>query len=447
MSVRIKQNYHDKLRDMKPIVIGKKVPSKAQRAMGAKVRDPIIIPPLNTDIVYSSKLPKYRIPKGLQALDDKILPETFNWRHENSDVLKPQNQMVCGSCWAIATASAVSDAFTISNLVDWKPKLSTTWILSCYPQNQCSGGNPSILLGNIQAEGIAGDSCVDYSWCSRNGNCNGKGERHFTEGFEMSSLIPPCGCYDPGRDTHYIYKIENAQQLYIGAPGVNKDNIASIVKKHIYQHGPILAGFIVYKNFINADFVDGLYVERMHHEKDKVIFRDNTEDDYVGSHLICILGWGVQKNVQISETEKTDVPFWYCRNSWGEKWNGDGYFKMPMYPYNKIVQFEKQVTIISDDGTQQQGGGILTFTVNTKPETYTFEQIPVSYKNNLEQSDDFYKKENKPNKRSSSNKKVLPNDSEPSNNTSSLKSSRFRYITMIILAVALLYIFLYRKLR
>lgn len=57
--------------------------------------------------------------------------------------------MLCGSCWAISAAGIVADNHVVSETVNWKPDLSTTWCLSCYPQSQCQGGNPALLYEDI----------------------------------------------------------------------------------------------------------------------------------------------------------------------------------------------------------------------------------------------------------------------------------------------------------
>jgi hypothetical protein len=63
-----------------------------------------------------------------------------------------------------------------------------------------------------------------------------------------------------------------------------------------------------------------------------------------GLHAVSIVGWGIAKNVQYDNDKYGDVPYWHCRNSWGSNWGYEGgYFKIAMYPFNKIAQFDKQV--------------------------------------------------------------------------------------------------------
>ena len=89
-------------------------------------------------------------------------------------------------------------------------------------------------------------------------------------------------------------------------------------------------------------------------------------ENYVGSHAVAIIGWGEEKGVIIDDKgTRKDIPYWYCRNSWTEKWGDGGYFKMPMFPYNKISQFDKIVVIKTPQGNVQGGGMVLIKALGT----------------------------------------------------------------------------------
>ena len=372
-SLQINHNYEQKLREAQPTFFASKTIKPPPGVMGDISTIPqIIIPPLNTNIQFN--IPNFQLSqnRGLAALEIPI-PTNFNWRTNAKDkgkeglIVTPGNQMLCGSCWAIASAGVISDNFVVSGMVDWYPNLSTTWILMCYKQNQCQGGNPAKAFTDIATGGLVSNHCIDYSWCSKNNNCHVDPTKHFTpdKNFNLSTLIPDkCGCYDDSE--FFYYQIaDNSQNISIGAGDVTEANITSLVQKHILQYGPVLGGFIVFKNFMHGDFTKingGVYLENVSYDGGKMVFdpTQSTAANYMGSHAIAIIGWGTEPNVVVdAQGTKKDVPYWYCRNSWTENWGDGGYFKMAMYPYNKIAQFDAKVILNTPQGNVQGGGMVM----------------------------------------------------------------------------------------
>lgn len=356
----------------------------------------MIIPPINTDIRFTGIAP-VNIAEHSRAMSDMQVevPDEFNWREsfatDTSDIKKkklliskPGNQALCGSCWAISGAGIVADNFVVNNQVDWSPNLSTTYTLSCYPQMKCSGGDPAQLFVNAANTGLVSNHCIDYSWCLKNPLCNGSALKHFNatkEGADpshtnLSDLVPPCGCYCTD-DDHLVYKIDNdIRRMTIGSGGVTKDNIALAIKQHIYSYGPVLGGFLVFNNFMSGAFSKvngGVYLERGVYDQGELHFSDDqiNGSQFKGGHAVAVIGWGVEKNILVDNGGKrADVPYWYVRNSWTENWADGGYFKMAMYPFNKMSQFENTVTVYANDGTTplHTGGGFVIIKA-TKPPT------------------------------------------------------------------------------
>ena len=101
----------------------------------------------------------------------------------------------------MSTSSAVSDTFAAAGYPN--PMCSATYVLGCLNTGQvgCGGGNPGLLVKDISEQGIASDSCVDYSFCSKitGGDC---------------SQVPGCGCYDPS-GSHNLYFITNPKLLAV----------------------------------------------------------------------------------------------------------------------------------------------------------------------------------------------------------------------------------------
>ena len=414
MSISLERGYQEGLDTAVPIYFGSqwvKPPAGAQAE--ERVEPSLIIPPINTNIDFSM-LPTFQLEshQGLAALSEQPLETTFNWRDGPYDEKKgrfnpsyklrtkmallstPSNQRLCGSCWAVASASVVSDSFVISDVVDWKPNLSASFCLACYPQHQCRGGNPAKLLTDISYGGIVSNHCTDYSWCSENKWCNGDALKHFKTQHEhmtatqLNALIPNCGCLENG--DFYSFLVDSnpgPQQLSIGMNDMHADEIVHTIKTHIRHKGPMIGAFLVFKNFMKGYFTKGkpnkgLYLENAIYNSDgTVTYKTLNPDTYVGSHAVSIIGWGVEKDVQVDDSgKKQDVGFWFVRNSWTSKWGDKGYFKMPMFPVNNLSQFDKVISINSPTG-EVQGGGMIVFETSKAPTKLRFAQVAAKFAN------------------------------------------------------------------
>ena len=418
-------NYNQIVANNKPYVVNKN-PSESGVFTASKVNpQSIIIPPLNADIKFTAVLPSLTANEypGFRGIEEKAIPENFNWRQngdpkKRANITKPPNQMLCGSCWAVASATIISDNFVVSGITNGNPQLSVTYILACpdTKQNQCKGGNPALLMKTLgSGKELVTKHCIDYSWCGSNSVCNGSAKGHFqAESMNISQLIPPCGCYTDIE--HLLYFIKDTSKT---VNATSQDDL-NVIKHHIMNVGPVLAGFIVFRNFMNGNFAknksqEGVYIETGEYSSpENFIIGDNSQtqsSNFIGSHAISILGWGITKNEIITGKDssgkitKSRVPFWYCRNSWNSKgrpaWGDGGYFKIAMYPFNKTSVLERVVTV----NGAQSGGIILIdpkdFTTSTK--------LPVldpAYLKNITQPESFYKNDPKPSSDYSPGKKA-----------------------------------------
>ncbi len=432
MSINLDHNYQEGLAAARPTFFGSQTVKPLPGAQEeVRIEPSLIIPPINTDINFSM-LPKFQISehKGLSALSEQPLETTFNWRDGPYDEKKkrfnpdaklrtkialvstPGNQMLCGSCWAISVASVVGDAFVISDVVDWKPNLSTTYCLACYPQQQCRGGNPSKLLSSLieGGKGIVSNHCIDYSWCANNQWCNGNALKHFkATGGKMTKhllnpLIPTCGCLEKG--DFYKFLLDDKpgpQRLSIGINDMKPEQLVTTIKAHVRHRGPVLGSFLVFKNFMKGYFSKGkpnkgLYLENAIYTADgTVTYQSLDHKTYVGSHAVAIIGWGVEKDVQVDGNgKKQDVPYWFVRNSWTSKWADKGYFKMPMFPINKFSQFDKLIIITSPNGVRIQGGGMVVFNAGKAPTKVSFDQVAADFASKpRSKPNEYYKQDQK----------------------------------------------------
>ena len=116
---------------------------------------------------------------------------------------------------------------------------------------------------------------------------------------------------------------------------------------------------------------------------EKIRFDDSFTQEVSGLHAISIIGWGVGENIQYDNDKFGPVPYWHCRNSWGPGWGNDnGYFKMAMYPFNKVGQFCKQVAVPGTGG-KSKIGSMIFMRATMAPTTIDMDQIPETFRNTI----------------------------------------------------------------
>lgn len=361
---------------------------------------------INTDIRF-----KYKKIKKFSTFYSQ-LPSSFD-SSKNPLTTNVMNQGNCGCCFAISTSTAISDVFSIGMNMTFNPYISTMYILSSISgHKKCDGGNPYEILEKIENEGIATNICVSYeNACLDYGNCD-------------NNMIPSKGCCNNQVD-HYLYFISN----------IRVETDINLIKQHIYKYGCVIGGFTVYQSF--EDFGNN-YGENGFSD----IYIDKGTDineKPLGFHAICIIGWG----------NDNGIDYWLCRNSWGEKWGNNGYFKFALY--NKGINERNALEKIynTDDGDI---GGIILF----EPDYYKKSDLPLSdcnFLNNLDTKTknkliSFYgQNENDPKNKSN---KSEPNKSEPKSepNKSEAKSESFfkKYENIFIIIFSIFIIIILIKL-
>jgi C1A family cysteine protease len=207
----------------------------------------------------------------------------IDWRNYNGmNFMTPvKNQGECGSCWAFAS-SAVFEAQTKinANNPNLDIDLSEQDLVSCYLPNTysvngCDGATQNqiknLFSSYIQTSGETTESCFSYQ-ASGSVSCSNKCSNWQSQTTKISSqtLLP-------------------------------LNNIAAI-KDYLQTKGPILTAMNVYRDLYS--YTTGIY--------------KHTTNQLEGGHAIVIVGYG----------EYNGKTFWIVKNSWGESWGEEGYFKI-----------------------------------------------------------------------------------------------------------------------
>jgi hypothetical protein len=410
---------------------------------------------------YTTQLPESwkNYTDDLNSPDKRLLIST-----------RPMNQQSCGSCYAFACASAINDVFIFGpeTRLKFNPNISPMTILSCVAigdNSQCNGGVPISTLQYISENGVLSSHCINYyetlnqklyvpkpgsemnvdefgnityvtktvSEVSTDDLTNLSNVTKYSDGsvtsfspiFNNSTFnIPACQCFTAdlkNKDDHYQYFIEQPDLMYVDYTRDSStiDNTIYSIKQYLFTYGTGVVSFFLRKNFIEdgTDFKDtkGIYIETELYQK-TVYDNESGKTSFepisnpfasCGGHAICLVGWGVEKDVTVTissgKTVIPSMPYWVCRNSWGQTWGDNGYFKIAMY--QKIGSFEINPTTSleklhtfqpppDDKGTPQDKiedlGGIIIFKPKKTYAKYDG-QYQLGNKNNS-----FYKNELSP---------------------------------------------------
>lgn len=219
------------------------------------------------------------------------LPESFDARDKwpNCPSLKEvRDQSNCGSCWAFATAEAITDRICIATNGSLAQDVSAQDLMTCCSEcgNGCHGGEPLAAWQYWVTNGLV-----------TGGLYNGTGCEPYT--------IPPHHHGEPYQDTPFCkHKCVNDED-YDSSKEYGKSAYVlgseEDIKYDIYNHGPVGADFTVYADF--PSYKSGVYQRH--------------SSQSFGGHAIKLIGWGTEKG----------TPYWLGVNSWNTEWGANGYFK------------------------------------------------------------------------------------------------------------------------
>jgi len=223
---------------------------------------------------------KNKPKKNYQFQSDRI-PEFFDSRVNFSGCIHlTDNYSSCGSDFAIAAASMLSDRLCIQTNQKYNFLLSAQEIINCdVDETQCKG-NGEDVFDFLTLHGIPSNDCVHYTNIGP-GQCN---EKSCTN--TSISYIP--------------YKC-------------NPESVATLtnpydIKREIMANGPVYAEFDLYDDF--EGYHSGVY------------FRMSSK--IIGTKAVKIFGWG---------SENANY-YWICANNKGYRWGEEGYFRISISEVN-----------------------------------------------------------------------------------------------------------------
>uniref|UniRef100_A0A8C4PYT0 Dipeptidyl peptidase 1 n=1 Tax=Eptatretus burgeri TaxID=7764 RepID=A0A8C4PYT0_EPTBU len=253
---------------MYPEYVGKPMEMLEKRAGGSRSR------------LFKSPVP-VQVSEDVKRLAD-TLPDTWDWRDVNGvNFVSPvRDQGRCGSCYAFASTAMLESRIRIITNNTQQPILSPQQIVSCSHYSQgCEGGFPYLIAGKYAQDfGILEEANYPY------------------KGVDAPCEVQP----------HARYFSSNYQ--YIG--GFYGACNEPLMRFELVNHGPVAVSFQVYDDF--RYYSGGVYIHTGLH--------DSFNPFETTNHVVLVVGYG--------HDASSGLDFWTVKNSWGEEWGEDGYFRI-----------------------------------------------------------------------------------------------------------------------
>jgi C1A family cysteine protease len=222
---------------------------------------------------------------------EEVLPSKVDWRNFDGHnyVTSIKDQGNCGACYAFASVAALESRILItSHTPDTELDLSEQSMVSCDPINYgCGGGFLDSAMDFLKGTGAPLEACYPFT-------------------SEESGETGDCaGCADWPQNTYRITSYEDVST-----------SVESI-KSAVAHSGPVLAGFLVYQDFLY--YKSGIY--------------RRVTDTIIAGHAVTIVGYDDEEQC------------WIVKNSMGTAWGENGYFRIAMG--TNECQIEKEVYAIN----------------------------------------------------------------------------------------------------
>ncbi|XP_019153149.1 PREDICTED: cysteine proteinase 15A-like [Ipomoea nil] len=256
----------------------------------------------------SSGKRKLKLPADAHAaeiLPTSDLPSDFDWRDYGA-VTGVKDQGSCGSCWSFSTTGALEGAnfLATGELVSLSEQQLVDCDHLCDPEEAgacdsgCNGGLMTTAYEYVlQSGGLEKEK--DYPYTGKDGTCK----------FDKSKIA--------------------AAVANFSVVSLDEDQIAA----NLVKHGPLSVG-------INAVFMQ-TYIGGV--SCPYICSKRNLD------HGVLLVGYGAAGYAPIRFKDK---PYWIVKNSWGENWGEEGYYKICRG--NNICGIDSMVSTVTAASTIKQ---------------------------------------------------------------------------------------------
>lgn len=236
-------------------------------------------------------------PLPWETLSPTDVPEGWDWRNTTpageNFCSSSRNQHIpqyCGSCWVMASTSALADRIRIHRLGRAPDvMIAAQSVLHCVP-NGCDGGDSDDAYAWIQVNGVPTETCQNYVAIGT--------------GYECTAENICMNCSPDGNCSAITDFPSFGISEYGALLGVEQ------MKAELYARGPI------------ACQVDaGPFYEWGFGPNRTQIFTNGTTHGAI-DHEISVVGFGYDASAAMA--------YWVIRNSWGEYWGDKGYFRLQL---------------------------------------------------------------------------------------------------------------------
>jgi len=237
----------------------------------------------------------------------KKLPDSWSWCADGGNKISPvADQGKCGSCWAVASTTALADRYGLKYNIE-APSLSFTYtMLKIGTANgpsaacQCSTGGSLVQAGcGFESGGILQEQCYPYDYIS-----------HYTDSRPEGPVAPldsltPC-CSSDEQSMLFTAQDGSTRNVMVedSPNNINVNATHMKLKAEIANNGPVAAAFQVYDDF-QDNYIP--QVNTAENWEDVGVYTPTGNGNQQGGHAVVITGWGT----------KDGIDFWEVRNSWG----------------------------------------------------------------------------------------------------------------------------------